>query len=103
VSNGVLEIRILEDWDEVTVSLGGRKQYGTLQMSEGGRLHRRGFKSLVLTDEDCNMPDFSCSPWNEAILITLRHSARTYWNEAALFKHCKAMGNILYQGHSRAS
>jgi hypothetical protein len=44
VSNGVLEIRILEDWYEVTVSLGGRKQYGTLRMSEGGRLHWRGFK-----------------------------------------------------------
>ena len=54
-------------------------------------------KSLVLTDEDCNVPDFSRPPWNEAILVTPRHSARIYWNEAALSKHCKSTGHILYQ------
>jgi hypothetical protein len=54
-------------------------------------------KSLVLTDKDCDIPYFSCPPWNEAILVTPRHSARIYWNEAALSKHCKSTGHILYQ------
>ena len=53
-------------------------------------------QTLVLTNPDCVVPDFSVAPWNEAILVTPRHSARTYWNKAALHKHCANTGNVLY-------
>ena len=45
-------------------------------------------QKLVLTNPDCVVSDFSVAPWNEVILVTPRHSARTYWNKAALHKHC---------------
>jgi hypothetical protein len=51
---------------------------------------------MVLTDPRCSKPDFSCAPWNNAVLVTPRHSARVRWNDAAVHKHCQDSGNILY-------
>ena len=37
-----------------------------------------------------------CAPWDEAILVTPRHSVRNLWNEHALAKHCMKTGNQRY-------
>jgi hypothetical protein len=44
-------------------------------------------EKLVLTNPACNVPDFTTSPWNEAILVTPKHSVRNLWNEHALAGH----------------
>lgn len=46
-------------------------------------------RSLVISNEKCDVPDFSQSPWNDAILVTSRHAVRQAWNEHAIIKHCK--------------
>ena len=45
-------------------------------------------EKLVLSNPECEVPDFSKAPWDEAILITPRHSIRNLWNDHALAKHC---------------
>ncbi len=51
---------------------------------------------LVLTNPECDVPDFSKAPWDQAILITPRHSVRNLWNDHALSKHCTKTGNQCY-------
>jgi len=53
-------------------------------------------EKLVLTNPACDVPDFTCAPWDEAILVTPRHSVRNLWNEHALAKHCMKTGNQHY-------
>ena len=53
-------------------------------------------EKLVLTNPECDVPDFSKAPWDQAILITPRHSVRNLWNEHALTKHCTRTGNQCY-------
>jgi hypothetical protein len=50
-------------------------------------------EKLVLTNPECNVPDFSKAPWDQAILVTPRHSIRQAWNEHAIAKHCAKTGN----------
>ena len=35
-------------------------------------------------------------PWDQAVLVTPRHSVRNIWNEHALAKHCIKTGNQRY-------
>jgi len=51
---------------------------------------------LVLTNDECNMPDFSVPPWQNARLVTPRNSMRTFWNTFKLREHCKWAGEVLY-------
>jgi hypothetical protein len=53
-------------------------------------------QQLVLTDSECELPDFENPPWDDTILITPWNSVRTYWNEAASIKHSRHSGNIEY-------
>jgi len=53
-------------------------------------------RKLVLTNPECDVPDFSKAPWDEAILVTPRHSVRNLWNEEAIAKHCAKTGNQQY-------
>jgi len=53
-------------------------------------------RKLVLTNEQCDIPDFSTFPWNETELVTPRNSVRTVWNKAKLREHCRQTGNLLY-------
>jgi hypothetical protein len=53
-------------------------------------------QKLVLTNPECDVPDFSKSPWCDAILITPRNAAKDLWNSAALEKHCRNSGNRKY-------
>jgi hypothetical protein len=51
---------------------------------------------LVLTRDECEVPDFSTSPWKDVQLVTPRNSMRAVWNAAKLREHCKRSGEILY-------
>jgi hypothetical protein len=43
---------------------------------------------LVLTNPECEIPDFTRAPWCNATLITPRNAAEDVWNAAALERHC---------------
>ena len=51
---------------------------------------------LVLTNEQCGVPDFSRPPWRDMHLVTPRNSMRITWNALKLREHCKQTGEILY-------
>ncbi|KAJ6512268.1 hypothetical protein C8R47DRAFT_957912, partial [Mycena vitilis] len=53
-------------------------------------------KSLHVGNPECDVPDATTPPWDEAVLVTPRHAARTRWNTAALMKHCRRSGNRMY-------
>lgn len=53
-------------------------------------------KKLVLLNPDCDKPDFSVPPWDNAILVTPRNAVRALWNAEMLIKHCKKTGNKHY-------
>jgi hypothetical protein len=53
-------------------------------------------EKLVLTNTACDVPDFTSAPWDEAILVTPRHSVKNLWNEHALARHCMKTGNQRY-------
>ena len=40
--------------------------------------------------------DYSKPPWNDAILVTPRHSVQQRWNEEAIKKHCALTGQRRY-------
>ncbi|RDB27295.1 ATP-dependent DNA helicase PIF1 [Hypsizygus marmoreus] len=56
----------------------------------------REVRKLVLTDKECNKPDFDTSEWSDTILVTSRHGVRSQWNSAALVKHCSMSGQRRY-------
>ena len=45
-------------------------------------------QKLVLTNPDCEVPDFTAALWCDATLITPRNVVKDLWNSAALEKHC---------------
>ena len=45
-------------------------------------------RKLVLSSEDCPETDFETAPWDDAILVTSRHSVQEAWNDACLKSHC---------------
>lgn len=51
---------------------------------------------LVLSNSECNIPDFTQRLWSDAILFTPRHGVREVWNEHSVAKHYRATGNIRY-------
>jgi hypothetical protein len=53
-------------------------------------------KKLVLTNPECDVPDFTKAPWSDATLITPRNAAKDLWNSAALDRHCRMSGNRKY-------
>jgi len=53
-------------------------------------------RELVLTSPSCDVPNFTTPPWNDAVLVTPRNSVRMDWNKAAIRKHCKQSGEVLY-------
>jgi hypothetical protein len=69
---------------------------GRVRVGECNANDLREIEKLVLTNPECDIPDFSKAPWDQAILITPRHSVRNLWNEHALAKHCMKTGNQRY-------
>lgn len=67
-----------------------------LRVGECTKSDLEEIEKLVLTSPNCDIPDFTMPPWDECILITPRHAVRERWNEAAVKRHCKKTGNILY-------
>jgi hypothetical protein len=57
-------------------------------------------RRLVLTNPQCDVPDFSKAPWKDAILVTPRHSVREAWNSASLKRHCRETKNPRYIVHA---
>lgn len=53
-------------------------------------------QKLVLTNPECERPDFSTAPWCDATLITPRNATKDLWNAAALERHCRLTGNRKY-------
>jgi hypothetical protein len=53
-------------------------------------------QKLVLTNPECEQPDFTTSPWCDATLITPRNAAKDLWNAASLERHCRMSGNRKY-------
>jgi len=41
-------------------------------------------RKLVLPNDECEVPDFTRHPWNEAILVTSRHGIKDEWNKHAV-------------------
>lgn len=46
-------------------------------------------RKLVVGNSECDVPDFSKPPWDDAILVTSRHGVRDAWNEFSVRKHCQ--------------
>ncbi|KAJ3565753.1 hypothetical protein NP233_g7437 [Leucocoprinus birnbaumii] len=53
-------------------------------------------ESLQLTNPHVDIPDFTTSPWNEAILVTSRRVVKDMWNQAALQRHSMLTGNAIF-------
>lgn len=53
-------------------------------------------QKLVLTNPNCEVPDFTKPPWCDATLITPRNAAKDLWNSAALERHSRMSGNRKY-------
>jgi hypothetical protein len=77
--------------DEVWTGILSRLRVG--ECSEGDI---KEIQRLVLTNPECETPDFSTTPWSEATLITPRNATKDIWNAAALEKHCWATGHRKY-------
>lgn len=46
-------------------------------------------KQLVLTNDACDVPDFTTTPWCDVVLVTSRNATRIQWNRLAIRKWCK--------------
>ncbi|KAF4616631.1 hypothetical protein D9613_008796 [Agrocybe pediades] len=53
-------------------------------------------RRLVLSNPECDVPDFSKPPWSDAILVTPRHGVCEVWNTYAVEKHCKRTRQARY-------
>lgn len=58
-------------------------------------------RKLVLSNAECEIPDFNASLWNDAVLVTPRNGSRVYWNEQKLVQHCRATGHTHYVLYAR--
>ena len=56
----------------------------------------REIRNLIITNENCKVPNFNLDPWNDIILVTPRNCVHNVWNQLLLHKHCKKTGNTLY-------
>ena len=61
--------------DQVWVDLLRRARHGECHEDD-----LKTLRGLVLTGSQCPPTDFSCPPWNEAVLVTPRHAVRMKWN-----------------------
>ena len=53
-------------------------------------------KKLVLTNLDCEIPDFTQLLWSDTILVTSQNCVRNHWNKFMLEKHAHRAGQIKY-------
>lgn len=77
--------------DETWGGILGRLRTGDCEADDIRQIRR-----LVLTNSECDVPDFRTEPWSSAILVTSRHSVKTQWNSAALAKHSSKTGHRIF-------
>jgi PIF1-like helicase len=58
--------------------------------------HLATLRELIIANPKCPPTDFTCTPWNNAALVTPRHAVRKQWNEAAVRKHCRETSQCLF-------
>lgn len=58
-------------------------------------------RKLVLSNLECDIPNFNAPPWNDAVLVTPRNGSRVYWNKQKLVQHCRATGHTHYVLYAR--
>ena len=51
---------------------------------------------LVLTDPNCDVPDFTKEPWKSATLVTPHHGVWNPWNPVSVKKHCAETSQTKY-------
>jgi hypothetical protein len=87
-------IDLAQQWqitDEEWMNILARLRDGECTKQDIHKIHK-----LIITNPECDIPDFDSEPWNTATLVTPRNCVWTTWNRLALQKHCKSTGNILY-------
>jgi len=77
--------------DELWVQILSRSREGACTEAD---IHE--IRKLILTNPQCDVPDFGREPWNKAVLVTPRNCVRAAWNRAAVRRHCKETGELLY-------
>ncbi|KAF8527302.1 hypothetical protein JB92DRAFT_2640926, partial [Gautieria morchelliformis] len=77
--------------DELWAEILERSRYGACTENDLNKFHK-----LILTNESCQVPDFSRPPWNNAVLVTPRHGVRMEWNDAALREHCRTSAKPIF-------
>jgi hypothetical protein len=77
--------------DELWVDILSRSREGTCMEAD---IHK--IRKLILTDSQCNIPDFGCEPWNKAVLVTPRNCVKATWNRVSVCRHCNETGKLLY-------
>lgn len=60
-------------------------------------------RKLVLTNENCHLPDFTAPPWDDTMLVTPCNSAHVYWNERKVEQHCCTSGEMHYMLYAHDS
>lgn len=77
--------------DAEWIALLGRLRMGSCSCKDIDLLH-----TLRLDLPENDLPDFSTLGWENAVLITPRHSVRKRWNAAAVRRHCAKTKERLY-------
>ncbi|KAI6130701.1 hypothetical protein EDD16DRAFT_1429020, partial [Pisolithus croceorrhizus] len=68
-----------------------------LRMGRVQQHHVAMLRQLVLTTPKISLPDSSAAPWADACLVTPRHGVRHMWNHAAVRKHARCHGGLVFQ------
>ena len=58
--------------------------YSQVQKSHLDMLHKQ-----IIRAPGCPEPNFDMEPWNDASLVTPRHTVRRQWNDMSVCKHCR--------------
>jgi hypothetical protein len=88
VVNLTQQVRIT---DSVWLDILGRARVGACTSEDLSEIQR-----LVLTMEDCPVPNFAVAPWMHAVLITPRNSVQIRWNNRATEKYSALSGEMMF-------
>ncbi|KAG2044045.1 hypothetical protein BDR03DRAFT_812586, partial [Suillus americanus] len=77
--------------DSIWLDILGRARIGACTSDDLSEIRR-----LVLTADDCKVPNFSVAPWMHAVLITPRNSIQIWWNNRATEKHSSQSGEVMF-------
>lgn len=52
--------------------------------------------NLILSNPNCDIPDFSTEPWSDCVPVTPRNGVQALWNELMVKALCQQTGQIHY-------